>query len=49
MKALQFAISARRYDLAAHIIVLSCARALKNGGGSHVRKTAKKLLLQRSR
>jgi hypothetical protein len=45
MKALQLAFSTGRYDLAAHVIVLACARAIKNGGSSHGGKTAKKLLL----
>jgi len=38
MTLLRIAIKDGHYNLAAHIIVLACARALKNGGSSHSRK-----------
>jgi hypothetical protein len=46
MTALRFAIKEGRYELAAHIIVLAAARALRNGNGAHGSKKAKKLLLR---
>jgi hypothetical protein len=49
MTTLRFAIQEGRYELAAHIIVLAAARALRNGNGAHGSKKAKKLLLQRAR
>lgn len=48
MKAFSLAIQARRFDLAAHIIVLAAATAMRRNG-DHGRKEAKKLLLKRSR
>lgn len=39
MTTLKFAIDAKRYDLAAHILVLSALRvASRNGGFPHARK-----------
>jgi len=49
MTLLQRAITEGRYDLAAHIIVLAAARAMKNGGCSRGRKTPPKLLFVSSR
>lgn len=43
------AIQNGHYSLAAHVIVLVAARAVRNGGSSHVRKKAPQLLRQRSR
>ncbi len=51
MTRLQFALDNKRYDLAAHLLVLACAKALRNGGSTHEQKAQKtpQLLLQRSR
>lgn len=50
MKVLQAAMATKRYDLAAHVLVLSTLKALKNNGGSpHAREKSPKLLRQRSR
>jgi len=40
MKVLQLAIEKQRYDLAAHVLVLSALRSLKNGGSPHAKKKA---------
>ena len=48
MNALQIAIQEGQYKLAAHIIVLATATAMR-GNGYHGRKKAKKLLLVRPR
>jgi hypothetical protein len=45
MTVLQRAIQEGQFNLAAHIIVLAAARAIRNGGCSRGRKTPPKLLL----
>jgi len=45
MPALQLAIENKRYDLAAHILVLSAARAIKNGQPKKELLPARKVLI----